>query len=66
MTVKRIVQKQQKGSSIQFKLRATKIHVCFSLFPHSNINNNEHHYHQCGISKNGNIISDDEEIKFAN
>ena len=31
MTLERIVQKQQKGSS-QFKLRATEIHVCFFLF----------------------------------
>ena len=46
----------KKGSS-QFKLRANEIHVCFFSFLHSNINNNEHHYYQCDISKNGNIIS---------
>ena len=56
MTWEGIVQKQQKGSS-QFKLRATEIHVCFFSFLHSNIKSNEHHYYQCDILKNGNIIS---------
>ena len=56
MTLEKIVQKQQKGSS-PLKLRATKIHVFFFSFLHSNINNNEHHYYQCDVSKNGNVIS---------